>query len=130
MTDRWETASVAELARAIRDGATSSAELAEAAIANHEARDAALAAYKTWEPDRFRAEARVADDALAAGIDLGPLQGIPVSVKDLFGVRGDPPFASNLRTFSSTCSISSSVVGGRFSDSSTSALGPTSGMLC
>ena len=97
MTDRWETASVAELARAIRDGATSSAELAEAAIANHEARDAALAAYKTWEPDRFRAEARVADDALAAGIDLGPLQGIPISVKDLFGVRGYPTFAGSPR---------------------------------
>ena len=56
-----------------------------------------LAAYKTWDPDRLRAEADVADGALAAGIDLGVLQGIPVSVKDLYGVRGYPTFAGSPR---------------------------------
>lgn len=84
---------IAELAADLRAGRTYAAALAEAAIANHEAGDARFAAYKTWDPARFRAEAEVADRALAAGIDLGPLQGIPVSVKDLFGVRGYPTFA-------------------------------------
>ena len=84
---------IAELAADLRAGRTYAAALAEAAIANHEAGDARFAAYKTWDPARFRAEAEVADRALAVGIDLGPLQGIPVSVKDLFGVRGYPTFA-------------------------------------
>jgi aspartyl-tRNA(Asn)/glutamyl-tRNA(Gln) amidotransferase subunit A len=52
-----------------------------------------LQAYKAWEPSRFHAEAAAADAALAAGIDLGPLQGIPVSVKDLYGLSGYPIFA-------------------------------------
>jgi aspartyl-tRNA(Asn)/glutamyl-tRNA(Gln) amidotransferase subunit A len=92
-----QTGSLQSLAVALRDGTVSARALAESAIENHEAHDATLAAYKTWDPDRLRAEADVADGALAAGIDLGPMQGIPVSVKDLYGVRGYPTFAGSPR---------------------------------
>jgi aspartyl-tRNA(Asn)/glutamyl-tRNA(Gln) amidotransferase subunit A len=97
MTINSQTGSLQSLAGALRDGTVSARALAESAIENHEAHDATLAAYKTWDPDRLRAEADVADGALAVGIDLGPMQGIPVSVKDLYGVRGYPTFAGSPR---------------------------------
>ena len=61
--------------------------------ANHTARGKALHAYKAFDPDRVRREANLADAARATHNDLGPLQGIPVSIKDLFGVAGYPTFA-------------------------------------
>ena len=97
MTQNFESRSLAELAVDLRVGKTTARDLAEWAIANHDAHGGVLAAYKTWDPDRLRAEADVADGALAAGIDLGVLQGIPVSVKDLYGVRGYPTFAGSPR---------------------------------
>ena len=87
------TSSIADLAAAMRGGAISARDLAEWVIDNRERRGEILHAYKAWEPDRFRAEAAAADAVLAAGIDLGPLQGIPVSVKDIYGLAGYPTFA-------------------------------------
>ncbi len=92
-----ETRGVADLGAALRAGTLSAVDLADWAIANHMAHDDVLGAYKTWDSDRFRAEADVADKALASDLDLGPLQGIPVSVKDLYGVRGYPTFAGSPR---------------------------------
>ncbi len=94
---KLEDRTIVELTADLREGRTSAAALADAAIANHEAGDATFGAYKTWDSTRFRAEADVADGAFATGIDLGPLQGIPVSVKDLYGVRGYPTFAGSPR---------------------------------
>tara|TARA_R110002110_G_scaffold415852_1_gene658102 strand:- start:7319 stop:8731 length:1413 start_codon:yes stop_codon:yes gene_type:complete len=94
---KLEDRTVIQLAADMRAGRTSATALAEAAIANHEAGDATFGAYKTWDPARFRAEADIADQAFAASFDLGPLQGIPVSVKDLYGVRGYPTFAGSPR---------------------------------
>jgi len=88
-----ETESLESLAAAMRDGSVTASGLADWAIANHESRGETLQAYKAWEPNRFHAEAAAADATLAAGIDLGPLQGIPVSVKDLYGLSGYPTFA-------------------------------------
>lgn len=92
-----ETRGLSDLAADLRAGTISAGDLADWAIANHQARDATFGAYKTWDSDRFRAEADVADRALASGLDLGPLQGIPISVKDLYGVRGYPTFAGSPR---------------------------------
>ena len=85
--------SISSLAAALRDGTTTSEALAEEAIANHARWGTALGAYKCRQDDRFLAEARAADAAFAAGLDFGPLQGIPVSVKDLYGVAGYGTFA-------------------------------------
>jgi len=43
--------------------------------------------------ERALAQARAAQTALQAGVDLGPLQGIPWVAKDLFDVRGHPTTA-------------------------------------
>jgi aspartyl-tRNA(Asn)/glutamyl-tRNA(Gln) amidotransferase subunit A len=80
--------SIAALGDALRNGETTSVALAEEANDNHDRHGATLGAYKSRDPDRFLAEAHAADAAFAAGIDFGPLQGIPVSVKDLYGVNG------------------------------------------
>jgi aspartyl-tRNA(Asn)/glutamyl-tRNA(Gln) amidotransferase subunit A len=92
-----EDRTIAEIAADMRAGRTTAAALADTATANHAAGDATFGAYKTWDAERFRAEADIADRALAAGIELGPLQGIPISVKDLYGVRGYPTFAGSPR---------------------------------
>ncbi len=83
--------------RDLRDGSLTASELTTIAIDHHERRGAALDAYKTWAPERAMRDAETADRLFRAGIDLGPLQGIPISVKDLFGVAGLPTFAGTAR---------------------------------
>ena len=85
--------SLSEITSALRAGKTTAVALAEEANAHHAGRGTGLDAYKTRNPAQFLAEARVADAAFAAGLDFGPLQGMPVSVKDLYGVSGYPTFA-------------------------------------
>lgn len=82
------------LARALRAGEVSAKAVAEAALA---ARRAALDAYVSFEPERVLEAAEAADEALALGADPGPMLGIPVSVKDLFGVPGYPTHAGTPR---------------------------------
>ena len=92
-----ENRSLSELAARLRDGSLRSAALVESAVGRHEARGEELAAYTTWDGERAVATARAADEAFARGEDLGPLQGLPVSVKDLYGVPGLPTFAGTSR---------------------------------
>ena len=42
----------------------------------------------TLDPERARAAAGAADDATARGEDLGPLHGLPMTVKDVVRDRG------------------------------------------
>lgn len=88
--------SLAEAAAALRSDALTAIDLTEAALARHGER-ALLDAYVHRDPATMRAQALAADAAFAAGVDHGPLQGIPVSVKDLFGVPGWPTFAGSPR---------------------------------
>lgn len=89
--------SIESLAAALRAGKVTAAGIAERAIENYADSAEALHAYKTWDPEAFRAQAAVADAAFAADLDFGPLQGIPVSIKDLYGVSGYPTFAGTPR---------------------------------
>jgi len=89
--------SLGELADALRDRETTAQEIAERVIANHDRLEGTLGAYKTWDADRLRRQAAAADAAFDAGVDLGPLQGLPVSIKDLYGVSGYPTFAGTPR---------------------------------
>jgi aspartyl-tRNA(Asn)/glutamyl-tRNA(Gln) amidotransferase subunit A len=58
-------------------------------------RNADLNAFITVLETSARVAAAQADDELAAGIDRGPLHGIPVALKDLFHVRGVPTTAGS-----------------------------------
>ena len=88
----WLDRSLAEIAAGLRVGDVTATALFEAAEARHMEREG-LAAYKLWDGDGARRMAAAADAAFAVGADLGPLQGLPVSIKDLYGVDGLPCFA-------------------------------------
>jgi len=84
--------SLAAIARALRDGTVRAAALVEACI---EKRDPSLDAYREWQPELARQQAHKADAAFAQAKDLGTLQGIPVSVKDLYAVNQMDIFAGS-----------------------------------
>ena len=86
-----------EIGARLRDGRLTAKALAEHAVERHQRFGAALGAYVHWDAEALRAGAKAADSLFAAGVDLGPLHGIPVSVKDLFGVRGMPTQAGSPR---------------------------------
>ncbi|MDX1495565.1 MAG: amidase, partial [Longimicrobiales bacterium] len=88
--------SLAEVAAALRQGRLSARELCEAAIARHRDLGDTLHAYKHFDADGILAQAEDADRALSSGSG-GPLCGIPVSVKDIYGVDGMPTFAGSAR---------------------------------
>jgi len=85
---------LSEISRRIADGRLHAADLVAEAKSRH---DPSLNAYKAWAPEFAERQARAADVALTAGNRLGPLQGIPVSVKDIYGVEGLPIFVGSPR---------------------------------
>lgn len=84
---------LAALAANLRRREVSAAELVDEAIRRHEGHGSHLRAYKFFDTDGARTAARRADGMLARGPDAPPLCGLPVSVKDLYGVDGLPTFA-------------------------------------
>jgi aspartyl-tRNA(Asn)/glutamyl-tRNA(Gln) amidotransferase subunit A len=82
--------SIAQAARALRSGATTSMALTEAALARIEATNPKVDAFIRVTAERARADAAKADAERAAGIDLGPLHGIPYAIKDIYDTAGIP----------------------------------------
>lgn len=79
---------VAAASRAIREGRLSSQALTEQCLSAIAARSSELNAFITVSSEDARSQAQAADRELAAGIDRGPLHGIPISLKDLIDVAG------------------------------------------
>jgi aspartyl-tRNA(Asn)/glutamyl-tRNA(Gln) amidotransferase subunit A len=77
-----------ELAGLIRARQLSPVELVTAVLARAERLQPTLNCFITLTPERALAEARRAEDAIAAGRPLGALHGIPFSVKDLVNTEG------------------------------------------
>src|SRR6266513_2668075 len=86
-----------EIVQDLRDRRVTARELVEIAIARHERLGERLHAYSYWGPEQARAVALAADAAFVAGVSAGPLQGLPVSIKDLFAAEGYPCFAGSSR---------------------------------
>ena len=78
------------LAKRIAAGEVSAVEVLDAHVARVEAVEPALNAVTVRRYDQARREAAAADAMHAAGDDLGPLHGVPVSIKDQFLLRGTP----------------------------------------
>lgn len=72
----------------LRTGELSSAELLEASLDRVAALNGELNAVVALDVDRARGAARAADDAHARGEWLGPLHGLPMTVKDVFETAG------------------------------------------
>ncbi len=79
---------IPEQAAALRRGEMTSVALVQAALDRIAARDGRLQAFVAVFADAALAEAAAADAALAAGRDLGPLQGIPLGIKEMIDNAG------------------------------------------
>lgn len=85
MTENIAELSIAQLAKRLRSGDLKSKTIVDAITERHHSSDDSLGAYRRWLPDEAAKLAARADEAFQSGSDLGPLQGIPVSIKDLYG---------------------------------------------
>lgn len=83
-------ASIPELGSLLRSGQVTAVELAELSLARLAQFDPTLQAVVTLTTERALATARARDAELAAGVDRGPLHGIPYGAKDLLAARGAP----------------------------------------
>ena len=84
-----------EAAAALRGGQLSASELLEASLDAISRHDAPSHAFIRVDADAARAAARAADAERAKGVDRGPLHGLPVSLKDLIDVAGQPTTAAS-----------------------------------
>lgn len=84
---------LSRIAQGLRDGTLTAQRLAKAACAAHAASETELNAYKYWAGPQMLAQAEAVDLFFNSGQDHGPLMGMPVSAKDLFGVPNMPVFA-------------------------------------
>lgn len=76
------------LAQYIREKKVSAVEIAEAHLKKIERLNPKLNAFVEVDAERVRREARNADAAVMGGRALGPLHGVPVSIKSSIGVAG------------------------------------------
>jgi aspartyl-tRNA(Asn)/glutamyl-tRNA(Gln) amidotransferase subunit A len=93
---------VVEMARKVRLGQLSAADLVEHALDQIAAHNPVLNAFVAVDQERARAAARAVDAKVAGGIDPGQLAGIPLGVKDLedaagyVTTHGSPAFADDV----------------------------------
>ncbi|WP_420454972.1 amidase [Rubrivirga sp.] len=83
-------ASIPELGALLRSGAVTSVGLTELFLGRLRQFDPVLQAVVTLTTDRALDTARARDRELAAGVDRGPLHGIPYGAKDLLAARSAP----------------------------------------
>jgi aspartyl-tRNA(Asn)/glutamyl-tRNA(Gln) amidotransferase subunit A len=89
MTDIADLSAV-ELAAQYRKGGLSPLEACEAVLARIEAREPKLQAMSALDPEGARAAARTAEARWRSGAALGPLDGVPVTIKENIATRGVP----------------------------------------
>ncbi|NKC00619.1 MAG: amidase [Pseudomonadales bacterium] len=88
MVDAYSSAT--ELAAAIKAKDVSSLELTDLYISRIEEYDDQINAVVVHDFERGRASAKAADEALARGDDLGPLHGLPMTIKEAYDIEGLP----------------------------------------
>jgi len=79
-----------QAARYIRDGGITSRGLAEACLERIAQQDESIHAWKFVDRDKVLAEADERDQRRKRGLPLGPLNGVPVGIKDVIDVQGMP----------------------------------------
>ncbi len=92
--DRYEC-DIAFLSAMLSSGRLTSEDLIHYAIAQHDSKGASLNAYQSWFPNKALAMARRSDQLLSGGMPYRALQGIPISVKDMYGLADYPIFAGS-----------------------------------
>jgi aspartyl-tRNA(Asn)/glutamyl-tRNA(Gln) amidotransferase subunit A len=87
--------SIAQLAAALHAKTLSSVELTRTVIARTKAVEARVRAFNSFDENDALAQAAASDSRRAAGQARGPLDGIPVGLKDVIAVAGQPLTASS-----------------------------------
>lgn len=85
----WTQMTVAEAAEALRSGAATSVGLVEALLQRIERHDGTIGAYLSVDREDALQQARAADARLGRG-ERAPLLGVPIAVKDVLNVKGQP----------------------------------------
>jgi len=88
LSDELCNLSISDLARLYRSGEVSPVEVIRAHLQRCERLNPVLNACLILLSDSAMEAARAMEALFRAGVDLGPLQGVPVSVKDIVRVRG------------------------------------------
>jgi aspartyl-tRNA(Asn)/glutamyl-tRNA(Gln) amidotransferase subunit A len=86
---------IAAASVALRSGSLSSLDLVEASLQAIDRHDPWTNAFIRVSAEEARAAAKAADEERASGVDRGPLHGIPISLKDLIDVAGEPTTAAS-----------------------------------
>ena len=86
---------ISDLAPSVARGEIRAERLTEDALATIASLNPRLNAFITVTGDEALTAARRADQEIAAGRHLGPLHGIPISIKDLIDVAGLPTTAGS-----------------------------------
>ncbi len=90
MTKTWANLTAADLGREIAAGRANPVELTEFFLDAIDAAPLASRIYARTTPERARAEALAAAARAGSGMRCGPLDGVPISWKDLFDTAGIP----------------------------------------
>lgn len=98
MTDRLETMTAADISAAYATGALGPVEITRHLLERIEELDPAINAFCHLDPDESLRQARAAQDRHGAGEPLGPLDGVPVAIKDVFDTTGWPTRKGSLLT--------------------------------
>ena len=93
--DTVAPAGLEALSRALRSGDLTSQALVEAALSRVASLEPRLQAFSHLDGERAMRHAKAIDQMRAAGIDLGPLMGMPIAVKDLLTIAGMPTTAGS-----------------------------------
>lgn len=95
MADNWHDMTALQLGARIEAGGIDPADLAEHFLARIAEGDQDQAVFITTTPERARAEAEAASLRAKAGLRRGPLDGVPLSWKDLVDSAGTPTTAAS-----------------------------------
>ena len=87
----FATASAGDIAAAIRDKQVSSVEVTQAALNRLQQAHEKCNSVVAFENEEALAAAKKADEAVAAGEELGPIHGVPLAHKDMFDRVGKIP---------------------------------------
>jgi aspartyl-tRNA(Asn)/glutamyl-tRNA(Gln) amidotransferase subunit A len=88
LSDDLAFASITELGARLRRRDTSSEEIVKLSIDRTQKLEPKLNAYITFLPEQALEQARITDRAMRRGAYLGPLHGIPISIKDHIATAG------------------------------------------
>lgn len=90
MSRDWTRATAAEISEALASGGTSSVEVTHAHLDRIDAVDGAVHAFLHVDGEGATAAAQAADRRRARGEARGPLDGVPIAVKDVLATEGLP----------------------------------------